>query len=177
MNAPQRVSTQFRRPVVDNYAPQWSYSATPPGFLDQFWCYGYTFPVFEGANYPLGNFPMPLDADADFFLRGLAFSGGDGTPASSSAFLLVLRDPYGNQMADDYQPLVALAQPGSFAYGFENSSSGLCSLGLPALVKPEIRCPAGSGLSADLIVEPGTPPGSGIATFYLLGVKRYRSCK
>ncbi len=182
------LSTRFRRPVVDNYIPQWAATPTPAGFQDQAWIYEYTFPVSDGSNYPLSNFPLPFDLDADFILRGCwvsAFESVNKFPTGSALFAL-LRDPYGNRLADDFQPFVTLGTPFNFIYGFA-AEFNQETLGAPAPFEPEIFCPAGSNMLIDLRLSPGVGPGPtpvvdqyvgrGGGTLIFFGVKRYRSCQ
>jgi hypothetical protein len=171
------LPTLFRRPVKDNYSPQWSGVPPPPGFQDVPWVFQFDFPASNGANYPLNNFPLPFDMDADYIVRGIWTTFGDNTGSfpSGCALLGMLRDPWGNRLADDYQALCLLGTPTTYAYGFQVQYQTE-TLGVPAPVEPEIHCPAGSGMVIDLKLAGGAAPGDGASSLFFYGVKRYRSC-
>jgi len=99
----------------------------------------------------------------------------DGSIVLRGALLGMLRDPWGNSLADDYQALCLLGTPTTYAYGFQVQYQTE-TLGVPAPVEPEIHCPAGSGMVIDLKLAGGAAPGDGASSLFFYGVKRYRSC-
>lgn len=171
-----------RRSVQDNYRAQWPYEATPDGFFDQFWVYAFTLPNSASASYPIGNFPLRLDDDADFYCRGLWALDEGETGINGSALLVIMRDVYGRRLADDYQPLYSLFAPVSVAatiyyYGYGRNVVPLGTFNTPASLEPELYCPAGSIITLDLAMPPDATPGDTAATIWLAGVKRYRGCR
>jgi hypothetical protein len=83
------------------YRPQFAFPAAPEGFTWQPCLYG-----FDQSNLPaLGNLtlatgqesihiPLRLDDDAPFILRAIKLA--------NSGFNVLLYDPWGNQLMDDY---------------------------------------------------------------------------
>lgn len=119
------------------YRPQFAYPPPPPGWKDEEFTY-----YFDSVDYPvLAQLPanqvvLPLQADAEYRIRGMQISGNQGN--------IVARfwDPRGNPIS---QALVEV----DLAY--DSSVEGLPPVGkLPVPLNDEIVCPSGSILRVDL---------------------------
>jgi hypothetical protein len=119
------------------YRPQFAYPPPPPGFED----YEFEY-YFDSIDYPaLGIVPsngivLPLQADAEFRIRGFQISGNTGE------LLVRFWDALGN-------PLSQVPVENDLAYA--GTVNGLPPVGrLPVPLPDEIICPAGSALRIDL---------------------------
>lgn len=119
------------------YRPQFAYPPPPPGWRDEEFTY-----YFDSVDYPaLGQLPanqvvLPLQADAEYRIRGMQISGNQGN--------IVAR--FWDSLGD---PIALVPVEVDLAYG--SSVQGLPPVGkLPVPLNDEIVCPAGSVLRVDL---------------------------
>ena len=117
------------------FRPQFPYSTEPQfddGDFDHYFDYQ-TVPLLNNtalaASGIIQNIPLVLQSDWPFFLRGIQVKGINGAdPVVSVQF----KDPYNNNLSDDYMPLDLTVAPDATALYF-----------LSITVEPEIRCPRG----------------------------------
>lgn len=169
------------------YRPQFAYS-TPPGCRDEEFIY-----TFDGSNtamlnqdisgLTLSNIPLVLDQDAPFYWRGWKFGPsrqGTQPPTIPTIYAYVqvdvrLRDPYDNDLSDDWVPAVN--------YGYPQNALLQTNLALftgpPVLLEPEIYCPPGGVILAFVratALARGGKLAVNTASFGLYGVKRFKEC-
>ncbi len=167
------------------WRPHFAYP-TPPGFVDELadfpFDYRQSAPALgAGGNY---NLALPLDSDAVFMWRGLEWC--DPVPYFFLAGTLAARikGPMGDYLMDNFVPLMILGQPYYVAQPWIDVDAAQppsgpflgapMSLGMGVALVEEIKCPASSVLTVDLLLlNPafdGTPqePGRLLAR----GVKR-----
>lgn len=160
--------------VFDNFRAQWVYEPPPVGFVDVPWIFSYALPQ-PGDTLPLlvDDFPLAVDDDAEFRVRGLWARDMASVAYSGSALLVRLRDAYGNRLADDLQPLYTLFSNADHRYG----SARNMSRKIPAPLEPELIVPASGLLVAQLFCPAANQGDVGAnVTLYLVGVKRYVQC-
>jgi hypothetical protein len=169
------------------YRPQFAYP-TPPGCRDEEFLYS-----FDGSNtqmlnqdistLTLRNIPLVLDQDAPFYWRGWKFNalrgatspGGIPTAYAYKDVSIRLRDPYDNDLSNDWVPAVNYGDP--INSPLQNNLTLLT--GPPVLVEPEIYCPPGGVILAFILataVPGGGKLGQWRASFGLYGVKRFKEC-
>lgn len=147
--------------------------------------------------------PFQLDPDAEFHwkstvvgIRNQDFTSGAGAPSNgsdASTIVLRWRDPYGNYLSNDYEPVGWYASDAPMVFNNSLSTNSVISpygsVGPSRVWEPEVFCPAGSTVLLDLAVEgrasqagknillfgPAFGNNSGLASFpfYLRGFKRY----
>lgn len=153
------------------YRPQFAYS-TPEGCEDQRCHYS-----FDASNTPflvgalaagrfLSKIPLPMDSDADFYLRGFQLE--------ASGLTLRLEDCYGNPLSDSGNLIPAAGtQFNDFeAPALYGESDGA---GVVALESDEwgVFCPRGGVLCLYLFNATAAPINLSSIIVNLHGVKRY----
>ena len=159
--------------VFESFVAQWNYSPAPAGFHDVPWLFAFVIPPNTGGGLiQFDNYPLPVDDDADFLLRGLWAADLAAVAPSGSAMLVRLRDGFGNRMADDLQPLFSLFSNVNGAYGAAPRST----LRIPAPLEPEVLIPASGIASAELFCPADAGANGALVTLFLAGVKRFAEC-
>lgn len=156
--------------AFDNFRAQWAYSPAPEGTRDVPCIFSYVVPPNTTAGLiQFDNFPLSVDDDAEFRVRGLWARDLAAVAPSGSAMVVRLRDAFGNRLADDLQPLFSLFSNLGAAYGF----APLSSLRIPAPIEPELIIPASGLLLAELFCPNDAGALGALVTLYFVGVKRY----
>jgi hypothetical protein len=158
---------------LESFRAQWSYDPAPAGFRDVPWIFSYPIaPNTTGGLIQFDNYPLPVDDDADFLVRGLWAADLAAVAPSGSAMVARLRDGSDHRLADDLQPLFTLFSNVNGVYGL----APLSSLRVPAPLEPEIRVRASGLLTAELYCPADAGPYGALVTLYLVGVKRFAEC-
>jgi hypothetical protein len=153
------------------YRPQFPY-ITPKGCTDQRCTYSFDFTntPFLNAVIPslssIDRIPLPLDKDADFYLRGISTLS---QPQGTAELMFRLEDPSGHPLNDTDNVLQTTN------YVFPSLYSQTDGAGIVALDSDDwgIYCQAGSRLYLWLWNNGGASFDLTLACFNLHGVKRY----
>ena len=147
--------------AANQYRAQWIYY-TPRGYRDEPFDVPFTFQVPEDGN-PHHNFPIQLDDDAQYIVRGF-FQNGDGSLAVPTVLGLGFA-----QIWDAQSPPNGLSN--GLAYNF--GGWGFGPFTWP--VEPELVCEPGSVLMIDFQLGNFGNPTPTIQGCFL-GVKRRKEC-
>jgi hypothetical protein len=145
----------------NQYRAQWIYY-TPKGYRDEPFDVPFTFNVAEDGNQH-NNFPIQLDDDAPFIVRGF-FQNGAGTAAVPSVLGLGFA-----RLWDANSPPNGLSA--GFAYNFGGWGFGPFSWP----IEPEVYCEAGSVLMIDFQLQSTANP-TPIIQGCFMGIKRRPEC-
>ncbi len=171
------------------YRPHFAY-ATPPGFVDELADYPFDYRntgLFSSTKSVILNGAVALDSDAPFLWRSTIYEIGDGAPEFFLAGSVCARfkDAYGNYLMDNFVPLLILAQPYYVLQPWTGVNAAtppapgpfFCapvSMGMGVPLVNELRCPASSTLTVDLLLLNPTFGGTSVSVGRLIarGVKR-----
>ncbi|TAJ99759.1 hypothetical protein EPO44_10180 [bacterium] len=165
------MDSTLLQPLPNDWAPAWMFSAdlfgeTPAGFEDHLFQYSVraAIVITLGVATPQLGLPIQVDRDVEgsfFLLRLLTFHNRlAGATLGTAVARLV--DPCGDAMMNGFVRLLDIAAPDL-----------ALTTGLGAgVVWPEMVCPGGSILTADLSEVDAAGTGTGTITLVLTGVRR-----
>lgn len=120
-----------------SYRPQFAYPPPPPGWKDEEFEYYFDVNNVPAlAIIPSNLIPLPLQQDAEYFIRGIQVSG------NTQNLVVRLWTPDGMQLS---QTLIEVDR------AYSGTLNGSAPVGrLPVPLEPEVPCPSGGTLFIDL---------------------------